>query len=109
MKEKIKFICDSLADIDKNFAKENDVIVLPTFYYFNENELFSESNPLDYETFYERLKSERAYSSCINLGDTEDIFKKLLNEDYKIIYFAFSSKLSTCYQVANMIKEELDE
>ena len=109
MREKIKFVCDSLADIDETFARKNEIIILPTFYYFNENELHSDKNKMDYKIFYERLENERAYSSCINLSDTEEIFRELINEGNKIIYFAFSSKLSTCYQVGNMIKDELDE
>lgn len=101
-------LCDSLADIDINYADENGIIILPTFYYFKENEVFGKDNNITYEEFYERLKTERAYSSCINIMDTEETFKKILDEGKKIIYLAFSSKCSACYQVANMIKEELD-
>lgn len=104
----IRVICDNLSDINKDFARENNVIVLPTFYYFDENEIYGGEIELSRDEFFENLKTKRAFSSCINLGDTIDIFNKIMEDGDDIVYISFSSKLSSCYQVANMAKDEVD-
>lgn len=106
---------DVSIDIDKDFAKENDVRFIPMEYVLGE-ETFNCSQPESDEmmhSYYEKLREKiNTHTSQIAPYNYISIFGPLVKEGCSILYLSLSSGLSNTYESALMavktLKEEYD-
>ncbi len=105
-------ITDSGCDLTAAEVRELDVTVIPvTFSVDGKNYKSAPDNP-EYPAvkFYADLKNGASVStSALNPYEIEDVFKPFLNEGKDIVYFSFSSALSSICQNARIVAEELSE
>lgn len=53
-------------DVDVPKQYQEDIILLPQYYYFEENMIYGDEQVLSREEFFERLSNQRAYTSGVN-------------------------------------------
>lgn len=88
---------------------KNRVKLIPQYYYFEENTVYSENNGLTKEEFYRKLETKRAYTAGCNPAETEELFRHELNNGNNIICLSMSSKLSGTYNTLKMIADEVKD
>ena len=106
-----KLITDSTADLDENWAKDQDVeilglhITLDGVVYETVGE-----NRLTSDVLLERMKNgSKPTTSQINVGQFEEAFRRHAEAGDAVLYLAFSSVLSGTYQSAVMAREMILE
>lgn len=106
----IKIITDSGCDLDPEVTDIWDVAVIPIPVHFNEKTYLDRKN-LFPDEFYRLLENSDtiATTSQITPATFTEEFQKYLKEYDRIIYIAFSSKLSGIYQSALLTKQKIDE
>ncbi len=105
----IKIITDSTAYLPKEFAKENDITVLPLTVTID-NQEFSDTDTAQYDVFFERVEksNSRPQSSQPNVELVTQAFKKVLDEGNEAIAICISKTLSGTASTFEMVKNELD-
>jgi DegV family protein with EDD domain len=102
-----KIITDSTADLDENWAKENDVELLgltitldgKTYETVGENRLTS-------DVLLDSMQNgSKPTTSQINVGQFEEVFRAHAQEGHEVLYLAFSSVLSGTYQSSIMARD----
>ncbi len=109
--KKRKIITDSTSYINKEYAEENNITIIPLSYYFGE-EMAKEGFPGEFESFFYKLENSNLFptTSQPSTGDFLDEFKKAFEEGYEeIIAILLSSKLSGTYNSANLAKDILGD
>lgn len=103
---KIKVIVDSGSDILKDEALSMDVQVLPLKVTFHEDEYLDGVN-LNHFEFYEKLIESDSLpkTSQISPYEYSEAFDKALEDHDEVICITLASKLSGCYQSANIAKD----
>ncbi|GFN36008.1 DegV family protein [Tepidimicrobium xylanilyticum] len=109
--EKIKIITDSTSYIEKDFAEEMNISIVPLNYIFDgvdEKEGF----PGEFDEFYEKLQNTKLFPTTSQpaAADFLDEYKKAFDEGYEeIIAILLSSKLSGTYNSALVAKDILGD
>ncbi|MBP1919755.1 DegV family protein [Youngiibacter multivorans] len=106
--EKIKIVTDSTADLTRELIEEYDIEVVPLTVHIGEESFKDGSLTLD--EFFERMKKSSSFptTSQVNPQDFHDVYKKYLNEGYKILSIHISSALSGTGQSAQIAKDMLE-
>lgn len=107
--KKIKIVTDSGCDLERDYANELGVHVIPLTVFFDDEEYYDRVT-ISTAEFYEKLRNFKGMpkTSQINPARFIDEFKKLLDEGYHIIYISLSSGISGTYQSALIAKDELN-
>ncbi len=107
--EKIKIITDSTADLPKEVYEKYDIEVLPLLINFGE-ESYLDGVEITPEVLFERIEKEGSLPTTAQVTPTRfiDMYKKYLNEGYKIISIHISSAMSGTYQSACIAKDTLE-
>ncbi len=107
--QKIKIITDSTLDIPVELIKKNDIEVMPLLINFGEDSYLDgvEITPAE---MIERINRENVLPTTAQITPTrfEEIFKKYLDEGYKIVTLLLSSEMSGTYQSACIAKDMLE-
>jgi len=109
--EKIKLISDSTCDLSEKLLKKHDIDIVPLYVNFNE-ESYRDLVDLNTEKMYELVDKHKILpkTSATSPGDFYSVFKKYLDQGYKIIYFGIGSKfsgtLSSAYTAKGMLETE---
>ena len=109
--EKIKIITDSTSYITKEYARENNIPIVPLSYYFSE-EMEKEGFPGEFENFFYKLENSDLFpnTSQPSTGDFLEEYERAFKEGYEeIIVILLSSKLSGTYNSANLAKDILGD
>lgn len=106
MREIVVFT-DGDVDVPKQY--QDRVVLLPQYYYFNPDTIYGDEQVLDRETFFENLKTTRAYTAGANPDLVRRKFVKVLEEGKDIVCVACSSGMSGTYNTIYAIGEELKE
>lgn len=100
-------------DVDVPVQFRERVQMLPQYYYFDPEKIYGDEQVLDRETFFENLKTTRAYTAGANPDLVRRKFEKVLKEGKDIVCVACSSGMSgtynTIYAVGQELKEEYPE
>lgn len=106
---KLKIICDSLADVPINLVKQYDIEVIPLNIVINNTE-YKDGQNITNEEFYRLIKDSKEIpkTSQATYGQFKEIFKKYLDKQRSILYISGSSKVTGTYQSAMMAKNDLD-
>ena len=107
-KNKIQIICDGIANMPKDLAKEYDIDVVPLTVNVDGKE-YKDLDLTD-EEFYILMKNAREIpkTSQATYVDFKGIFEKHINEGKTIIYIAGSSKSSGTYQSGMLAKNDVN-
>jgi DegV family protein with EDD domain len=99
----VRIIVDSACDIERNKAKELDLEILPIKTMFGTEEYLDGVN-LSHEQFFEKLiESEKMpTTSQIPPFEYEEKFKEVKEAGDEAVCITLSSKISGCYQSANI-------
>ena len=107
--EKIKIITDSTLDLPSDILKEKDIEVLPLLINFGE-ESYLDGVEINTKEMLDRIERENVLPTTAQVTPNrfEEVFKKYLDEGYKIVTLVLSSEMSGTYQSACIAKNMLD-
>jgi DegV family protein with EDD domain len=106
----VRIIVDSACDIEKNKAKELNLEILPIKTMFGTEEYLDGVN-LSHEQFFEKLiESEKMpTTSQIPPFEYEEKFKEIKEAGDEAVCITLSSKISGCYQSANIAAGDYED
>ncbi|WP_370830972.1 DegV family protein [Clostridium sp.] len=107
--EKIKIITDSTLDLPSDLIKEKNIEVLPLLINFGE-ESYLDGVEINTREMLDRIERENILPTTAQITPNrfEKVFKKYLDEGYKIVTLLLSSEMSGTYQSACIAKNMLD-
>ena len=107
--EKIKIITDSTLDLPSDIIKEKDIEVLPLLINFGE-ESYLDGVEINTKEMLDRIERDNILPTTAQVTPNrfEEVFKKYLDEGYKIVTLVLSSEMSGTYQSACIAKNVLD-
>ena len=107
--EKIKIITDSTLDLQSDIIKEKDIEVLPLLINFGE-ESYLDGVEINTKEMLDRIERDNILPTTAQVTPNrfEEVFKKYLDEGYKIVTLVLSSEMSGTYQSACIAKNMLD-
>lgn len=103
------FIIFTDGDVDIPKPYDADVVMLPQYYYFEESAIYGDKQVLSREDFFEKLKTQRAYTAGVNPELVQSRFQEALQKGKDILCIAVSSGLSGSYNTICVMAEELKE
>lgn len=106
--EKIKIVVDSTVDLTKEMYEANDFEVVPLNVSFGQD-TFQDGVTITRDQLYKDVEKYKSLPATSAPGPQafEDVFKKYLDQGYKIIYMGIGSTLSTALQSANIAKTNI--
>ena len=106
--EKIKIVVDSTVDLTKEMYEANDFEVVPLNVSFGQD-TFKDGVSITRDQLYKDVEKYKSLPATSAPGPQafEDVFKKYLDQGYKVIYMGIGSTLSTSFQSANIAKMNL--
>lgn len=107
--EKIKIITDSTADLSQELYDKYDIEVLPLLINFGD-ESYLDGVEINPEEVFRRIEKDDILPTTAQVIPTrfEEVYKKYLDEGYKIISIHMSSAMSGTYQSACIAKNSLE-
>jgi DegV family protein with EDD domain len=104
--EKIKIITDSTADLPVEIIEEYEIEVIPLLVNW-EGETYRDGVDISLEEFYDLLpkRQELPKTSQPYLGELVELYKKYVDQGYKIISIHLSSKLSGTVRAAQAARD----
>ena len=106
----IKILTDSASDITQKEAESLGITVIPLVVNFGE-ESFRDGVDLDHNGFYSKLieTDEFPKTSQVPPYEFEEYYKKLTENGDEVLCITLSSKLSGCFQSANIAAEDFGD
>lgn len=106
--EKIKIVVDSTVDLTKEMYEANNFEVVPLNVSFGQD-TFQDGVTITRDQLYKDVEKYKSLPATSAPGPQsfEDVFKKYLDQGYKIIYMGIGSTLSTALQSANIAKTNI--
>ena len=106
----VRIIIDSASDITQAEAKALNIDVLPLKTIFGENE-YLDGVTIDHTTFFNKLIESDVLPTTSQLSpfDFEEKFQEAVDRGDEVLCITVSSKLSGCYQSANIAAEPFGE
>lgn len=106
---KIKIITDSTCDLSREVVEKYDVEVIPLLVNFGE-ESYLDGPEMNFEGLINKIEETGVFPTTAQVIPQRffEIYKKYLDEGYKIISLHLSSKMSGTYQSACIAKNMLD-
>lgn len=96
-------------DVDLPDTCQNEITILPQYYYFDENMIYGDEQVLSREAFFEQLSRQRAYTAGVNPALVRGRFEEVLQAEKDILCIAVSSGLSGSYNTICMVADSLRE
>lgn len=105
----IKIIIDSTADLPEEIIKKYDIDMLSLKVSLNSKEYLDKKTITTDEVYDEMKKGIHPITSLPNLLDIYKLFEGYASSGVDFIFYCFTSELSSTYQTAYLIIEELKE
>lgn len=107
--EKIKIITDSTCDLPADVIKRYDIEVIPLLISFGE-QVYEDTVEITSDKMFERVRDGDVFPNTCQVIPARfyKVYKKYLDEGYKIISIHISSRLSGTYQSACIAKTMLE-
>lgn len=103
----MKIIIDSTTDLPEQVLKEYNIDLLPLRVYL-ENEEYEDKVSVSVDEVYDTMRKGIApITSLPNPSRTYELFKKYASQGIDFIFYSFSSKMSSTYENAYLIIQEL--
>lgn len=105
---KIKIVTDSTADLTKELIEKYNVEVVPLTVHIGEDSF--KDGVLTLDEFFEKMKTSPSFptTSQPNPQDFHDVYKKYLDDGYKVLSIHLSAALSGTVQSAQIAKDMLE-
>jgi len=106
--EKIKIISDSTCDLTEELLRKHDIDIVSLYVNFKD-ESYKDLIDLNTDKMYDLVEKYRILpkTSAASPGDFFEVFKKYLDQGFKIIYTGIGSKFSATYNSALVAKDML--
>lgn len=107
--KKIKIITDSTLDLPENLIREKEIEVLPLLINFGE-ESYLDGVEINTKEMLDKIEKENVLPTTAQITPNrfEDVFKKYLEQGYKIVTLVMSSEMSGTYQSACIAKNMIE-
>ncbi len=100
---------DSTCDLPQSYVVENNIPIIPLYYAIDEV-VYGEEQTMGEKEFFNIMRNGKMPTTmAANQVTTEETFRKYLDEGYDILHLAFSSGLSSTYNTAAVVGQELTE
>ncbi len=112
MANKVMIIADSTCDLNKDYIKENNIVILPLHVSFpGDDKDYLDGVNLDAETVYKKVEEigNTPKTGAANVNQFIELFQKYIDQNYDIIYTGIGSGLSSSYQNAILASQEFPE
>ena len=112
MANKVMIIADSTCDLNKDYLKENNIVILPLHVSFpGDDKDYLDGVNLDSETVYKKVEEigNTPKTGAANVNQFIELFQKYIDQNYDIIYTGIGSGLSSSYQNAILASQEFPE
>ncbi len=107
--KKIRIIADSTCDLDPSLYEEGELAFLPLTVTIDDNN-YLDGEEISVDEVYDAMrKGIVPKTSQIPYARVYDCVRASFEKDMDVIYIAFSSALSGCYDVARMAKADLHD
>ncbi len=105
----IRIITDSLCDMTMDYAKKQNIDILPLTVRFGETD-YKCGIDLSNEDFYDKLESseETPSTAAVNPYEFEEIFRKYIEAGDDIVAILFSKHMSATYQSAAIAADSIE-
>lgn len=106
-----QIISDSSCDFTPDFAKKNNVDIVPFYVSFDKETYFKEGSEFDHDEFYRKMDEEHAIpcSSLPSINDYYEVFQKYSKDNIPIICICITTKFSGSYNSACTAKSQIME
>ena len=112
-KEDYLIVTDAASDIIPSYADEEGILVIPMEVTMTDGKVFDatyDNANMDLDDFYKKIQEGLfAQTSAITPQRYREFFTPLLQEGHDVLYHCFTSALSSTYNNACMVAEELKE
>lgn len=107
--KKIKILTDSCLDLPEELIKQNDIEVIPVLINFGD-ESYIDREEINLEKMQEKIKTDKILPTTAQITPIrfEEIFRKHLNEGYKVLAILMSSNMSGTYNSACIAKDMIE-
>lgn len=107
--KKIKIITDSTLDLPEDLIREKGIEVLPLLINFGE-ESYLDGVDINTKEMLDKIEKENVLPTTAQITPNrfQDVFKKYLEQGYKIVTIVMSSEMSGTYQSACIAKNMLE-
>lgn len=104
----VGIVSDSNCDLSEEVIKKYDIGIVPARIIFGDEEVRRHYVDLSYEEFYRRLVHDKATpsTSVPTPKEYHDVYQEALKKYDEIIVFCTSSKLSSMYNIAQMVTKQ---
>ena len=112
MANKVMIIADSTCDLNKDYLKENNIVILPLHVSFpGDDKDYLDGVNLVAETVYKKVEEigNTPKTGAANVNQFIELFQKYIDQNYDIIYTGIGSGLSSSYQNAILASQEFPE
>ena len=100
---------DTTCDLPTSYTTDNKIDIVPLYYNIDDT-IYGDELNLEPDKFYEQMRNGvLPVTMACNPDTTKKIFTKHLQAGKDILHLAFSSALSSSYNVAVMVANELKE
>ena len=105
--EKIKIIVDSTCDLEKEDIEANGIVVIPLNVVFGDK-IYKDGVDIDTTKLYEMVSEngQLPKTSAVNSEVFREVFKKYIDEGYKLIVYTISADMSCTCQNARIAASE---
>lgn len=106
--QKVGIVSDSNCDLPEDVIEELDIRIVPGRIIFGDDEVRRHYVDLPYEEFYRRLVEEKEMpkTSVPSPREYQQVYEKALEKYEHLIVFCTSSKLSSMYNIAEMVAKQ---
>ncbi|MGL4875817.1 MAG: DegV family protein [Clostridium sp.] len=107
--EKIKIITDSTVDLPKELLKELDIEVMPVLINFEE-ESYLDGIEINTDELFKKMDQTGIFPTTAQIIPSrfEGVYKKYLDQGYKVLSIIMSSGMSGTYEAACLAKQMLE-
>ena len=109
---KFNIVCDSSADLQGDFAKDNNISVVPFYVSFDEKEFKKEGIEVPVDQFYSAMAEHEdcfPTTSMPSVQDYIDTFMPFVNEGKPVLCICLTSKFSGSWQSAMTAKQIIED
>lgn len=106
---KVAILSDSTCDLGEALLNAYHIDTIPLHVNFGEKS-YDDGVDITLEELYKKVEEEGKLptTSACSYGEIKTFFQQYLDAGYDIVYTGISSKMSVTFQVAALVKEELD-
>lgn len=105
---KVKVTCDSTCDLSAELIEKYNITVLPLAVILGEKEYLDGVNVSAFDIFdFVKKNNILPKTAAVSVGQYRDAFKPYVDKGYDIVHIDISSKMSSCFQNANIVAQEL--